>query len=69
MHAAVAAGVHADIRAAAEAMGKVRRDVYVPDDARADAYDKLYVHYSALHDAFANGETMHSLRRLREAVS
>jgi L-ribulokinase len=69
MHAAVAAGVHADIRAAAEAMGKVRRDVYVPDEERADAYDKLYVHYSTLHDAFGNGEIMHSLRRLREVVT
>jgi L-ribulokinase len=69
MHAAVAAGVHADIRAAAEAMGKLQRDVYVPDEARADAYDKLYAHYSALHDAFANGETMHSLRRLREVAT
>jgi L-ribulokinase len=69
MHAAVAAGIHADIRAAAEAMGKLQRDVYVPDEARADAYDKLYAHYSALHDAFANGETMHSLRRLREVVT
>jgi L-ribulokinase len=69
MHAAVAAGVHADIRAAAEAMGKMRRDVYVPDEASADAYDKLYPHYSTLHDAFADGEIMHSLRHLREAAT
>jgi L-ribulokinase len=67
MHAAVAAGIHPDIRAAADAMGKVRRDVYVPDDARADAYDALYEHYSTLHDQFADGEIMHSLRRLGEA--
>jgi L-ribulokinase len=65
MHAAVAAGVYPDIRAAAEAMGKVRRDAFVPDEEQADAYDALYRHYSALHDAFANGETMHDLRRLR----
>ena len=69
MHAAVAAGVHADIRAAAAAMGKMRRDVYVPDAERADAYDKLYENYSNQHDAFGNGETMHSLRRLREVVA
>jgi L-ribulokinase len=65
MHAAVAAGVHPDIRAAAAAMGKVRRDAYIPDEERATAYDALYTHYSNLHDRFANGETMHSLRRLR----
>jgi L-ribulokinase len=65
MHAAVAAGVHPDIRAAAAAMGKVRRDVYVPDESRATAYDALYRHYADLHDRFADGETMHDLRRLR----
>jgi L-ribulokinase len=69
MHAAVAAGVHSDIRAAAAAMGKLRRDVYVPDEDRAAAYDELYAHYSNLHDRFANGETMHSLRRLREVAT
>jgi len=69
MHAAVAAGVHPDIRAAAAAMGKVRRDVYIPDEERAAAYDALYAHYSNLHDRFANGETMHSLRRLREVTA
>jgi L-ribulokinase len=69
MHAAVAAGLFPDIRAAADAMGKLRRDVYIPDEAQSDAYDKLYEHYSRLHDAFANGETMHSLRRLREVAT
>ena len=39
MHAAVAAGLHPDIHAAAAAMGRVVRDAYVPDAARADAYD------------------------------
>jgi L-ribulokinase len=65
MHAAVAAGAHPDIRAAAAAMGKVRRDVYVPDEGRATAYDALYRHYAELHDHFADGEAMHELRRLR----
>jgi L-ribulokinase len=68
MHAAVAAGLHADIHAAAEAMGKVRRDAYVPDPARADAYDALYGHYRALHDHFADGALMHRLRRPQELV-
>jgi L-ribulokinase len=67
MHAAVAAGVHPDIRAAAAAMGKVSRDAYVPDEARADAYDALYDHYVRLHDHFGRGgdDVMHQLRQAR----
>jgi len=67
MHAAVAAGVHPDIRAAAAAMGKVSRDAYVPDAARADAYDALYEHYVRLHDHFGRGgdDVMHQLRQAR----
>jgi len=64
MHAAVAAGVHPDIQAAARAMGRVRRDAFAPDDGRADAYDALYEHYSALHDHFAGRDGM--LHRLRD---
>jgi L-ribulokinase len=67
MHAAVAAGAYPDIHAASAAMGKVRRDVYAPDEARAGAYDALYEHYSALHDHFGRGgdDVMHALRRIR----
>jgi L-ribulokinase len=67
MHAAVAAGVHADIGAAAAAMGKVKRDVYVPDELRADAYDALFEHYARLHDHFGRGgdDVMHALRHIR----
>ena len=58
--------------AASEAMGTVRRDVYTPDAARADAYDALYEHYSRLHDHFGRGgdDVMHALRgrESREAV-
>jgi L-ribulokinase len=68
MHAAVAAGEYADIRAAAEHMGGSKRDAYVPDPKRADAYDALYAHYRALHDHFADGALMHELRRPRELV-
>ena len=45
MHAAVAAGAHPDIRAAAEAMGAGDRGVYQPDPERAAAYDELYAEY------------------------
>ena len=67
MHAAVAAGAYPDIYAAAAAMGKLRRDVYAPDEARADAYDALYEHYSTLHDHFGRGgdDVMHALRHIR----
>jgi L-ribulokinase len=67
MHAAVAAGAYPDIHAASAAMGSVRRDVYLPDEARADAYDALYEHYSRLHDHFGRGgdDVMHDLRRAR----
>jgi L-ribulokinase len=66
MHAAVAAGAYPDIQAAAEAMGKVRRDVYQPDEDRAELYDRLYEHYVALHDHFGRGgdDVMHALRRI-----
>jgi L-ribulokinase len=67
MHAAVAAGAYPDIHAASAAMGKVRRDVYAPDEARAGAYDALYEHYSRLHDHFGRGgdDVMHALRHIR----
>jgi L-ribulokinase len=67
MHAAVAAGAYADIHAAADAMGGMRREAFVPDERRADAYDALYEHYSELHDHFGRGgdDVMHRLRELR----
>jgi L-ribulokinase len=67
IHAAVAAGAYPDVFAAADAMGKVTRDAYVPDAARADAYDVLYQHYVRLHDHFGRGgdDVMHALRRIR----
>jgi L-ribulokinase len=67
MHAAVAAGLHPDIRAAATAMGKIARDAYLPDERNADAYDLLYERYERLHDHFGRGgdDVMHALRDLR----
>jgi L-ribulokinase len=70
MHAAVAAGAYPDIEAASSAMGRVERGVYQPDETRAAAYDRLYEHYTTLHDTFGDGALMHSLRRIRnEAVA
>jgi L-ribulokinase len=64
IHAAVAAGAHDDVRAAAAAMGKLERDAYAPDAAAADAYDALYALYTRLHDHFGrDDDLMHRLRR------
>ena len=52
IHAAVAAGAYPDVASAAEAMGACEVAAYVPDPARADAYDVLFAEYRALHDAF-----------------
>ncbi|RPF35043.1 L-ribulokinase [Streptomyces sp. TLI_185] len=71
MHAAVAAGAYPDIRAAAHAMGKVHRRVYLPDPQRAAAYERLYSEYRLLHDYFGRGtnDVMHRLRRIRAEAS
>ncbi|GAB7048051.1 ribulokinase [Catenuloplanes indicus] len=66
IHAAVAAGAYPDIRAAAAAMGKIRRNVYTPDPARADAYDALYEIYTELHEQFGrSSKSLHRLRAIR----
>jgi L-ribulokinase len=63
IHAAVAAGAYDDVPTAAKSMGKVRRDVYLPDEARARAYDALFEEYVALHDHFGRQEQV--MRRLK----
>ena len=68
LHAAVAAGVHADIYDAADAMGKLRRDVYTPDPGRHRAYDELYAIYGSVHDHFGRErrDLMRTLQSIRE---
>jgi L-ribulokinase len=70
IHAAVAAGAYPDVPAAARAMGKLHREVYTPDPARAAAYDELYAEYVTLHDYFGRGgnDAMHRLRAVRDRV-
>jgi L-ribulokinase len=70
IHAAVAAGAYPDVPAAAKAMGKLHREVYTPDPARAAAYDELYAEYVTLHDYFGRGgnDGMHRLRAIRDRV-
>jgi L-ribulokinase len=67
IHAAVAAGCYPDVAVAAEAMGSVERNVYLPDPKRADAYDELYAEYRTLHDYFGRGANpvLRRLRRIR----
>ncbi|GAA3314627.1 hypothetical protein GCM10020219_029180 [Nonomuraea dietziae] len=69
VHAAVAAGAYEDIEQASAAMGKRTVAAYVPDDKAADAYDLLYAEYRRLHDLFADGGILHTLRRLRNAAT
>ncbi|MFF7438113.1 ribulokinase [Streptomyces sp. NPDC008122] len=70
IHAAVAAGAHPDVRAAAAAMGRVHRGAYQPHRADADAYDLLFAEYRALHDSFGLGadKLLHRLRDIRNAA-
>ncbi|MGI8332883.1 ribulokinase [Actinomadura scrupuli] len=72
IHAAVAAGAHPDIRAAAAAMGSVRHGVYRPIPENVEAYERLFAEYTALHDYFGRGgnDVMHRLRAgARESTS
>ncbi len=66
IHAAVAAGAYPDIQTASEAMGKVERAAYTPDEQRADAYDELYAIYAELHDHFGRGgsKALHRLHAI-----
>ncbi|GJF28853.1 ribulokinase [Kitasatospora sp. NE20-6] len=70
IHAAVAAGAHPDVRAASAAMGRVQRHAYLPDEARADAYDALFAEYRLLHDHFGTGpdKQLHRLRAIRNTA-
>ena len=69
IHAAVAAGAYPSITEAAAAMGKRTPDAYLPDAARADAYDRLYAEYRRLHDHFADGAMLHRLRAIRNEAT
>ncbi len=70
LHAAVAAGAYPDVPAASAAMGRLDRDVYLPDPGRADAYDALYAEYRQLHDYFGHGgnDAMLRLREIRNTA-
>jgi len=74
IHAAVAAGLHHDVPAAAEAMGRIEHGAYTPDPERADAYDEMFAEYRTLHDYFSGrgpgaNDVLHRLRQRRNVAT
>ncbi|MEB2288271.1 MAG: ribulokinase [Anaerolineae bacterium] len=67
MHAAVAAGAYPDIQAAAQAMGKLKDEVFRPIAEHQAVYDQLFAEYVTLYDYFGRGENdvMKRLRKIR----
>ncbi|MCC9177012.1 ribulokinase [Arthrobacter sp. zg-Y750] len=70
IHAAVAAGAYPHVRDAAAAMGRIKRNEYLPDPVRAEAYSVLYAEYTALHDYFGRGgnKVMRRLKALKRSA-
>ena len=73
IHAAVAAGVHADVPSAAAAMGRTEHGVFTPDHGRADVYDEMFAEYRTLHDYFSGrgpgaNDVLHRLRQRRNGA-
>ena len=70
IHAAVAAGAYPHVHEAAAAMGRLRRNEYLPDPARSEAYSELYAEYTALHDHFGRGgsNVMRRLKAMRRSA-
>lgn len=64
IHAAVAAGLYPDIRAASAAMGSINRAVVTPIPENVRAYDALFAEYRLLHDYFGRGAN-DVMRRLK----
>jgi len=71
IHAAVAAGAYPDVRAAGQAMGKLNKNVYMPNEESSEAYDNLFEEYGRLHDYFGRGENdvMHRLKALKRRAA
>ena len=65
IHAAVASGIYANVNEAANAMGKVNKHVYLPNEERSQQYDLLYREYVELHDYFGRG-TNNVMKRLKQ---
>lgn len=64
IHAAVAAGAYSSVGEASEAMGRVKKAVYMPREEASLVYDELYADYVRLHDYFGRG-TNDVMKRLK----
>jgi len=71
IHAAAAAGAYPSVRAAADAMGRVTPNAYLPDPRAAAIYDEIYAEYSTLHDYFGRGanRVMRKLRAIQRKAA
>jgi L-ribulokinase len=65
IHAAVASGIYPNVNEAANAMGKVNKHVYLPNEERSQQYDLLYREYVELHDYFGRGAN-NVMKRLKK---
>lgn len=71
IHAAIAAGIYSDVKAAAEKMGKLKDKVVTPIPENQVVYDKLYFEYKRLYAYFGKDENnvMKALKQIRnEAI-
>lgn len=70
MYAAVAAGAHPDLAAAAARMAQMESKIVRPRPATKPTYDRLYAEYTGLHDWFGRDENsaMKVLQRLKAEV-
>ena len=64
--ASVAAGIYPDIAVAAQKLGKVRSEVYLPNFENTVKYNRLYSEYIRLYEYFGNGELMKRLKNLQK---
>ncbi len=71
IHAAAAAGAYPDVRAAGQKMGKLNKNVYLPNETASLLYDELFEEYTLLHDYFGRGENevMHRLKALKRRAA
>lgn len=67
MHAAVAAGVYPNIKAAMAVMGKLKSEVVRPIPQHQQVYEHLYAEYRRLYDYFGRGsnDVMKRLKQIR----
>lgn len=66
MHAAVAAGIYPNIKAAAAKMGKVKEEVVTPIPENKAVYDQLFAEYKRLYAYLGKeNKVMKSLKKIR----